>query len=51
MNMDGSKKIVLAIVRQHSVAGVLQHFVEQIADCPESGFSRKTEAFADRRDQ
>ncbi len=47
MNMDALHEVVLAITQQRSVAAVLQHIVEQITDCPESGFEKKTAACAD----
>ncbi len=47
MNMDALQEVVLAIAEQRSVAAVLQRIVEQIADCPESGFAKKTAACAD----
>ena len=45
--MDALQEVVLAIAQQRSVAGVLQRIVEQIADCPEAGFAKKTAACAD----
>ncbi len=47
MNMEALQDIMLAIAQQRSVAAVLQQIVEQIADCPPSGFSKKTETCAD----
>jgi transcriptional regulator with GAF, ATPase, and Fis domain len=47
MNMDALQDVVLAIAQQRSVAGVLQQIVEQISDCPQAGFTKKTAACAD----
>lgn len=47
MNMDALQEVVLAIAEQRSVDQVLQRLVEQIAECPEENFIRKTEACAD----
>lgn len=47
MNMDALQEVVLAIAEQRSVDQVLQRLVEQIAECPEENFVRKTEACAD----
>ena len=48
MNMDALQEVVLAIAEQRSVDQVLQRLVEQIAECPEENFIRKTEACARR---
>ena len=47
MNMDALQDVVLAIAQQRSVAAVLQQIVEQISDCPQAGFTKKTTACAD----
>jgi len=47
MNMDALQDVVLAIAQQRSVAAVLQQIVEQVSDCPQAGFTKKTEACAD----
>ena len=47
MNMDALQEVVLAIAQQRSVAAVLQRIVEQISDCPEAGFAKKTDGCAD----
>ena len=47
MNMDALQDVVLAIAQQRSVAAVLQQIVEQISECSDGRFEKKTSSCAD----